>query len=272
MSGKWLYGVAGALLLLLVLALVWLLSHGGLTRMTAPHMSGTNPALNVRYRYDSSQLKPGPYVSNAEFPLQLNGDGWSFYAKRLGGLGDLVAKTGPMLYDFVGSQQNDVFEDWYKLALEGKPTYEDARLQGQLGLHTMSIYDRTPESPGWPAYFPAAVTGTAASEPAADIPPKAGKAPVLDPQTQNQIMRDISKNGGVNKAYVESWAMFTKHDLFYFYAISAAPLTRVQRQAALDVINSMQFDAVLGATAPAAQGSVLQQVPPAQKPGAASPH
>ena len=78
MSGKLLYGLAGVLLALLLVAIVWLLgqgSGGGLGG--GPSASGTNPVLDVRYRYNPRLLEPAPYDSAAEFPLQLDGDDWS---------------------------------------------------------------------------------------------------------------------------------------------------------------------------------------------------
>ena len=266
MNGKLLYGVAGALLVLLLAAVAWLLGQGSGGGLAGGlRASGTNPALDVRYRYNPRLLKPAPYDANAEFPLQLDGASFSFYAKRLRGAGTMLGDkpAQPMLYDFVGSQQNEVFEYWYELKPEGKPLYEDARLQGKLALHTLTAYKRTPESRGWPAYFPASVTGDVEAGNAADItepaPVKGEGDEILDEQTEEQVVRNIAKSGGADKAFVESWALFTKNDLFYFYAVSPEELSHSERDAVIDVINSMQFDAVLG------------NAKPVSKPGEVSP-
>jgi hypothetical protein len=261
-SGKLLYIVAGVLLALLLAAVVWLLSQGsGGGLGGGPRASGTNPALDVRYRYNPRLLKPAPYDPNAEFPLQLDGANFSFYGKRLRGAGTMLGDNPaqPMLYDFVGSQQNEVFEYWYRLKPAGKPVYEDARLQGKLALHTRTVYDRTKDSRGWPAYFPVAVTGDTAVGNAADMdapPPVKGPGDaILDEPTEDQIVRNIAKSGGADKAYVEGWVFYTKNDLFFFYTVSADELGRSERDAAIEVINSMQFDAVLGSTPAPAEKS-----------------
>jgi hypothetical protein len=246
------------MLVLLLAAIVWLLSQGsGGGFGSGPRASATNPALDVRYRYNPKLLKPAPYDPNAEFPMQLDGSNFSFYAKRLRGAGTMLGDkpAQPMLYDFVGSQQNEVFEYWFQLKPEGKPLYEDARLQGKLALHTLTIYDRTPQSRGWPAYFPLSITGDVAAGNAADVnepaPVKGKGDDILDEQTEDQVVRNIAKAGGADKAYVEGWSLFTKNDLFFFYAVSPEELSRSERDAVIDVINSLQFDAVLGNAKPA---------------------
>jgi hypothetical protein len=234
---------------LLAVAIFWLLSQGASNIIAGPRAHGTNPALDVRFQYDPRVLEPAPYSSSAEFPLQLNAADWSFYGKRIRGAGDMLAKDpGPMLYDFVASQQDDVFGSWYKLKLEGKPMYEDARLQRRLGVHTVTVYNRAPESRGWPAYFPASVTGETEEGNSADLnyKPDTKSKEVLSDSTEEQIVRSIAKAGGESRAVVEGWALYTEHDLFFFYAIAPKPLSEKQRNAAIAVINSMQFDAVLG--------------------------
>ena len=271
MSAKLLYGVAGVLLALLLAAVAWLLLQGGSGGIgRGPSASGTNPALDVRFRYNPRLLRPAAYDSAAEFPLQLDGADFSFYAKRIRGVGEMLGDKAaqPMLYDFVGSQQNDLFEYWYRLKPEGKPLYEDARLQGRLALHTVTVYDRVKESRGWPPYFPRSVTGdtpagnSALPDSAVDENSKSDEA--LDEETENQVVRSIAKAGGVDKAYVESWALYTKSDLFFFYAVSPHELTSSERDAVINVINSLQFNAVMGSATAAPKAETQQK--PAQKP------
>jgi len=255
-NGKVLYAVAGVLLAVLLAAIIWLLLQGGGGMHLGPRASGTNPALNVRYTYNPKLLKPAPYDGAAEFPLQLDGSDFSFYGKRIRGAGEMLGDkpAQPMLYDFVGSQQNEVFEYWFRLKPEGKPLYEDARLQGKLALHTVTVYDRTKDSRGWPAYFPLAITGDVeagnGADPNAPMPVKHKGDPILDEQTEDEVVRSIAKAGGADKAYVEGWAFYTKNDLFFFYAVSASELTNAQRNAVIDLMNGMQFDAVLGNAKP----------------------
>ncbi|MDQ3022769.1 MAG: hypothetical protein M3R04_00055 [bacterium] len=254
--GKALYFVAAALLLLLAAALGWLLTQGGGgLGGGGGRMSGTNPVLDLRYSYDPVVFKPAPYDASAEFPLQLEATDWSFYGKRIRGAGGMLGDKdpAPMLYDFVASQQEEMFSYWYGLKASADPQYEDARLHGRLAVHTQGVLERTQGSRGWPPYFPAAVTGEASANPGdvkLEIPERKPGAPVVSEQTQDQFMREIAKQGGVDKAYIEGWALYTKADLFFFYAVAPHALTTGQRNAAVNVINSLKFNAVLGETKP----------------------
>jgi hypothetical protein len=199
---------ASILLLVLAAAITWLLTHGaaGGYRAKKP-MTASNPALNVRFTYDASVFKPAPYDGRAEFPLRLDADTFSFYGKRIRGIGTFLAREpGPMLYDFVGTQHEDVFT-YYRLEPVGETRYEDADLGGELGLHTTATYRQVDASIGLPGYFPAAV------------------------QEGSEFT-------------VESWARFSDNDLFYFYAISAAPLGSGERAACDAVIDTLRFDAL----------------------------
>jgi hypothetical protein len=231
-----LFGAAGLLLALLVLAVVWLLrsgSEGGGYRISHAQ-TASNPALDVRFTYDGAALTLADFDPAAEFALRLDGADWSFYGKRIQGLGAMLGKDpAPMLYDFVGSQHNDVFESWYGLKPVGEPLYEDVKLGGKLGLHTRHAYALASGSRGWPEYFPASVTG---------------------------------KSGGktAQQASVEGWALFTAEDLFFFYAVAPQPLTERQLELCEAIIRSMQFGAVLGAgssDAPTVPEEQLPEVP-----------
>src|SRR5438876_1098946 len=64
--------------------------------------SAANPGLEVRYRYDAKVFKPAPYDARSEFPLRLDAADWSFYGKRMRGLGTMLAKDPqPVLYNYI---------------------------------------------------------------------------------------------------------------------------------------------------------------------------
>ncbi|MCH7472848.1 hypothetical protein IIA79_07855 [bacterium] len=208
-----LIATAAVMFLLLAAALVWILKQPG-ANPAAQHVSipasGANPALDVRYTYDSAVLNPAPYNERAEFPLRLDSEGFSFYGKRIRGAGGMLARDpGPMLYDFVGQLQMDALLDYYRLELVEDPVYEDATIGGKLGLHQKLALRKVPSSRDWPLYFP------------------------------QQI-----KKGTV--AQVEGWVLFTEKDLFFFQAVSAEPLATAERQACIGLLNSLEFEAVLG--------------------------
>jgi hypothetical protein len=225
--------IAAMLALLLLAGLAWvLLAGGGLRGGGIPSgnaSTASNPALNVRYHYDSRVFTPAPYNGHAEFPLQLDAAGgggapaFSFFGKRLGGLGRLLGKEpAPMLYDFAGQQSDSMFVDNYGLEQAAAPKYEDARIDGRLALHQVLAY-RMGQDKQWPEFFPSAMD-----------------------QAQ--------------EACIEGWTLFTKDDLFYFYAISPVPLTPSQRAACVALLNSLQFNAIRDA------GPVSSE--PAPEPGA----
>lgn len=253
--------IAATLAVLLLAGLAWVLlagrgGHGG--GLAAGNMAkASNPALNIRYRYNARVFTPAPYNGHGEFPLQLDAAGggdappFSFYGKRLGGLGRLLGKEpAPMLYDFAGQQSDSMFIDNYGLEQAAAPHYEDARIDGRLALHQVLSF-RKGQAAQWPDFFSAAMD-----------------------QAQ--------------QAYIDGWTLFTKDDLFYFYAISPAPLTPGQRAACLGLLNSLQFNAIqeaspdtgadetapdAGADGEAQEGGtiIMQQTPPpdAQDNGAA---
>lgn len=218
------------LALLAVLLLVFGPRFGGSGGARRGGLSGSNPALDIRYKYDPQLFTPAPFVANEEFPLRLDATGFSFYGKRVQGLGAMLAKApGPLLYDFVGSQQADAFELWYRLKPVGQPLYEDATLGQRLALHQVFTYELGGEDSFWPEYFPETVK-----------------------------LQD--------KAYLEGWALFSDEDLFFFYAVAMRPLTTEQRAGCLRVLNSLEFNALLGSAAePAADGAVApnEAKPPA---------
>jgi len=211
--------VSGGVMLIVVLAALWLIlgrTGGGPQRVLRRLATATNPALDVRYSYDAGVFTPAPYDGHADYPLRLNSPAgpafpaFSFYGKRIRGLGRMLAKEpGPILYDFVGQENDSAFEQWYGLKPLSPPKYEDARLGGKLGLHQKLEYGKVPGKSAWPLYFPDSV--------------KAG-----------------------DKVYIEGWTLFSKDDLFFFYAVSPEPLGTAQRNACLIVLNSLKFGAVLG--------------------------
>lgn len=220
--------LAAILLLALGCSIFWLLSQngGGSTRRPAKAGFGTNLALDLRYTYDAAVFRPVDYDGTAEFPLELEGSDFNFYGKRIRGAGKILAREpGPILYDFVGSQHSEVFEFWYKLEPQGKPKYEDCTLQGRLGLHQNMVYLRTPESRGWPPYFPDSLRG--------------------------DLQEDGSRSGGADTAYIEGWTLFGSEDLFFFYAIGPRQLSAAELESCTALINSMQFNAIGASEEPA---------------------
>jgi hypothetical protein len=215
-----LVATAAVLVLLVLAVLAWLLLAGSRApaklRAGRNAAVGTNLALDLRYKYSTRVFTPAPYDSRAEFPLRLDALGgggrtpFSLYGKRISGMGRMLAKEpAPLLYDFVGQQSDSMFTESYKLEQLAQPVYEDAHIGGRLGLHQRLAYKPGSEAQEWPGYFPDTV--------------KAG------PQ-----------------AFIEGWTFFTEDDLFFFYAISPAPLSDAQRSACLQVLNSLQFNAVAG--------------------------
>jgi hypothetical protein len=230
-----LIGVAGVLGLLVLAAGAWLVlqprTGGRVGALGAGQATtATNPALDLRYSYDSAILTPAPYDARAEYPLRLDGQGFSFYGKRIRGAGKMLTKDpGGILYDFVGSTHLESFVQYYKLEPVGEALYEDVQLGGKLGLHQAQQYNATAESQ-WPYYFPAEFTA--------------------DPIPAT--------------CYVEGWAVFTSEDLFFFQTVSTAPLNENQRQACQQVMDGLQFNAVLGtSTADGAARDSAGAEPPA---------
>lgn len=205
----------------------------------------TNLALDVRFSYDPELVTPAPFDDRAEYPLQLDAETWSFYGKRIQGVGRMLAKAPEaLLYDFVGSQHLESLEVWYGLEPVGKPLYEDVYLNGVLGLHQQIAYERTPSSRGWPAYFPAVIT----AGPAEEEPHSIGEV-----RSGSHIEERLSTDRGLDKAYIEGWALFTDRDLFFFQTISRDPLSAGARDACMAMMESLQFNVLLGSDTPAAQ-------------------
>ena len=248
--------ISAAVLLAVVIAAAFVLlrAPSGETRRPPPDpVTGTNLALDVRLIYDANVFSPAPFDDRAEYPLRLDADGFSFYGKRIRGLGRLLAKDpAPLLYDFVGSQHVESFERWFGLEPVGEPLYEDATIGGRLGLHQQLTYRKTPQSRGWPTYFPPAVIAPHGEQEQTD--PEGGYA------------GRMARGTGVDVAYIEGWALFTDSDLFFFQAISAEPLTAAQRDACTAVMDSMEFDVLL---APPEQPADEAEDAPLDKPPAA---
>ena len=233
--------IAAVVLLLTVLVLVLIAAHNGLLPLgnrTAGQYDSTNLALDVRYTYTPEQLTPAPFDDRAEYPLRLDGTGWSFYGKRIQGLGSMLGKApGALLYDFVGSQHVEDFERFYGLEPVETPVYEDAQIRGELALHQVLVYRRTDRSRGWPVYFPASVLGEDyAPQPRSIAEARSGKG----------IGDLLAVDQGRDTAYLEGWAFFANGDLFLFQAVSAKPLTADQRRTCLEVMESLDFDVLIG--------------------------
>lgn len=216
---------AVALVVILAVAVIWLLTAeigGGGPGGRTDLRTGTIPALDLRYGYDQAVFTPAPYDGRAEFPLRLDAAGFSFYGKRIRGAGLLLEQTPQsQLYDFVGTEDAEVFETYYGLKRTFEK-YEDARIGGKLALHTRLTFEYTELSVGWPSYFPDNV--------------KAGKT-----------------------AHLEGWALFSAEDLFYFYAVASQPLTDGQRAACTEVLNSLEFNALLGGGEPQTEQRAPEQ-------------
>jgi len=203
---------AVALVIVLAIAVVWLLtsevSRGG-RPVQVELRTGTCPGLDLRYSYNPAVFTPAPYDGHAEFPLRLDAEGFSFYGKRIRGIGKMLEREpASLLYDFVGSQDAEVFEKYYGLK-RTQEVYEDAQIEGKLGLHTKLAFEYTADSTGWPKYFPEHV--------------KSGK-----------------------EAHLEGWVLFSAEDLFYFYAVAAKPLTEAERAACTQVLDTLEFNALTG--------------------------
>ncbi|MBN2081351.1 hypothetical protein JW859_03995 [bacterium] len=226
---------AAAVLMLLVLVFVFLFSPLNPIKQRAQAArlaEGTNLGLDVRFTYNADLLTPAPFDARAEYPLRLDGDTFSFYGKRIRGLGAMLERDpAPLLYDFVGSQHVEAFEQWFGLEQLGEPLYEDAQIGGRLGLHQVMVYQRTAQSRGWPSYFPKSVTEQGEQE---------------APATAEEVVDRLAVQSGVEVAYIEGWVLFTDSDLFFFQAISPRKLSGAERQACTDLLDSMQFDVLLG--------------------------
>jgi hypothetical protein len=226
---------AVALVVILAVAVVWLLTaelgSGRAPAATPQLRTGTCPGLDLRYGYDPAVFAPAPYDGHAEFPLRLDAEHFSFYGKRIRGIGKILQREpASLLYDFVGSQDAEVFEKYYGLK-KTEEVYEDAKIEGKLGLHTRLTFQDTKESKDWPRYFPDRV--------------KAGKV-----------------------AHLEGWVLFSAEDLFYFYAVAAKPLTDAERAACTQVLDSLEFSALTGSGEVEPEGAQrgVQEPPKAGQP------
>jgi hypothetical protein len=210
---------AAALAVLLLGSLSWLLltpagRSSGLLGRQPKLQRGSNPNLDVRFEYDAAQLSMGPFVDNAEFPFLLEGDAWLMQGKRIRGMASLLHKEPiSALYDWLGTMQMEGLEQYYDLKEGAEPVYEDWQVQERLAVHQSLVYEVTADKPRLPLYFP-------------------------------QSVRDGAAAG--SKVYVNGWIFFTEKDLFFFQTVSAQPLTEAQQQASDGVLQSMQFDALLG--------------------------
>ena len=175
--------------------------------------TGTNPTLDIRFKYDPAVLSPAPHDSRAEYPLQLDGQGWGLYGKRIRGLGAMLETIpGPLLYDYVASQHADTYEDWYKFEML-EEEYEDTTIGGRPAVHCTWVFGRTADSRDWPGYFPDAV--------------KAGE-----------------------QVHMQGWSVFSNNDLFFFYTFSSEPIGDADLGAVVDLLNSLEYGALFGSDEP----------------------
>ncbi len=204
---------AAVVLVILIAAVSWLFTQkpAGSSQVVWQIVEATNLALDVRYTYDPTVFTPAPFDSRAEYPFWLDAGEWGLYGKRIRGIGALLTRDpGPMLYDFVGSQNVNVYDETYMLERTDE-VYEDAYLNDRLILHCKLAYKKTPETPGWPAYFPESV----------------------------MLGQEVHLLG---------WVFFSDKDLFYFYAISPQPVSEEHKLACHHVLESLEFEAVVGQT------------------------
>ena len=222
MKSSILYGIAAVLALLLIAGVFWIYQsspagQGGTTKQTAHNLQrGSNPNLDVRFDYNASQLSPGPFVDNAEFPFLLEGEGWLLQGKRIKGMASLLHKQPiSALYDWLGVMQMEGLERYYDLKPAQDPLYEDWQVAERLAVHQQLVYEVSAAKPQLPGYFPAAVLESA---------------------------------GKGSKIHLNGWVFFTDHDLFFFQAVSGEPLSEARLAACDEVLQSMQFNALLGGT------------------------
>ncbi|MEZ5339450.1 MAG: hypothetical protein R3F46_14470 [bacterium] len=214
--------VAALLAGILVLALVWLMlsprggGSGGRGPGGSPRMQqGSNPNLDVRFSYDARYFTVGPFIDNAEFPFLLEGEGWGMQGKRIRGMATLLhAEPVSALYDWLGVMQMEGLEKYYQLKPDGEPLYEDWQVDGGLAVHQQLSYVITADDPRLPGYFP-------------------------------EELRTAAGKG--DRVYIEGWVFFNDNDLFFFQAVSGMPLDEGQREACDDVLQSLKFNAMLGA-------------------------
>lgn len=212
--------IAAALATLLLVALLWVfLAPGGDGSGNAlgPKRleKGSNPNLDVRFEYDARYFSVGPFIDNAEFPFLLEGDGWLMQGKRIRGMARLLHKEPiSALYDWLGVMQMEGLERYFDLAEAEAPVYEDWQVGGRLAVHQKLVYETTKPDPQLPGYFPETV----------------------------QAMKEKGQ-----RVYIEGWVFFTDQDLFFFQAVSPQPLSEEHRRACDEVLQSMQFNALMGA-------------------------
>lgn len=216
MNRKILIATIGVLLLVLIALMLFVLTPIGRKAQGGQQkkmVTGTNPTLDIRYQYDSNLLVPGPNDPRSEYPFQLDGVDWGLYGKRIRGLGAMLETApGAVLFDLVASEHTEAYEDWYRFEMV-EEDYEDATIQGKLAVHCTWLFEKNEESKDWPDYFPESV-----------------------------------KPG--SKVHMHGWAMFSNNDLFYFYTFSPYPIGDAKQTAVIEVLNSIEFGALLGSDQP----------------------
>ena len=243
-----LYAIAGLLAVLLLAGMAWIF-FGSLasradrqTKATHQMQKGSNPNLDVRFEYNPALLSIGPFVDNAEFPFLMEGEGWLLQGKRIRGMASLLHKQPvSALYDWLGVMQMEGLERYYDMKPAQDPLYEDWQVGERLAVHQHLVYAVSADKPSLPGYFPEAVLSNAS--------------------LGSQI-------------YIDGWVFFSEQDLFFFQAVSGARLTTEQLEACDEVLQSMQFNALLGGTgsAPEDEATPEQSTEPSEDaPGDTAP-
>ncbi len=216
MNRKALIAVAGVLLVIFVALAVLVMKPTWQNVPKGPLallVTGTNPTLDIRFEYDANILTPAPHDSRAEYPFQLDSNGWGLYGKRIRGGGAMLETApGPMLYDFVASQHADTYVDWYKFEML-EEHYEDVSISGRPAVHCTWVFEKTTDSRDWPSYFP-----------------------------------DSVKPG--SQVAMQGWTVFSTNDLFFFYTFSPLPLGQAEQIAVVDLLNSIEYGALFGSDEP----------------------
>lgn len=197
--------------------------------------SATNLALDIRFSYDPMMLTLVDTPQNADYPLRLDGDDWSFYSKRIRGIRHwLDNDAGSQFYDFVSYLNLENYESWYGLEAIGDILYEDTTIGGRLAVHQQLAYRRSRTSRGWPSFFPASVTLASSNDEDTSSSADAAVA------GSSLVVSD-----GLETAYLEAWSLFSDNDLFFFQAVSPQRLTSEQRDGIQTFLDSIEFDVLL---------------------------
>lgn len=192
----------------------------------------TNLALDIRYYFDPTVLTLVDTPQNADYPLRLDGDDWSFYGKRIRGIRQwLDNDAGSQFYDFVSYLNLENYESWYGLKTVGDTLYEDTTIGSRLAVHQQLAYKRSSASRGWPSFFPDSVTDASS-----------GNADKRSGGNPADVDSSLVVSDGLETAYLEAWSLFSDNDLFFFQAVSPQRLTSEQQECVQTLLDSIEFD------------------------------